>query len=426
VFLPDPTQTSAAHSRLLASVSKDSLLKVWDFDLQHCIETVAPGDGELWSLCAVHASQLPKTEQGSSSFVLVTGGSEGQIKMWDCAVSHKEEEMREDSQQQASSSNAQPNVIPLVRVHLQGTLAHTSTKRVAQLAFVPLENFAANDDSSPTSRQLAALTSDRTLQTFTFRSAHDIRKKIARRTKRAKEKGEGKPVNPVEPPKILTWTDQVESGEILRPSDGRFRSFTIADSRSNGAKEGKASHASLLFVLSTNALEVQRLSAKGKAKDTDGVQPVSGPVYSLDLAGHRNEIRALGFSNSGELVASACSSGLVKVWNLAIGSCLRTMPGFTMTHTSSWAARMAPSTLTMSPAATKSIPLPLTTGQSGPSPSGRMAMALSAEVPTRLLNFGTSQMKLKMAVRTRILVSVKHQQQEGQFDWRSSTFELSK
>ncbi|KDN52502.1 WD40 repeat-like protein [Tilletiaria anomala UBC 951] len=316
------TATRSAPGRLLASVSKDGLLKLWDTELQHCVETVAPGDGELWSVCAVHASDLPEAEQSASSALIFTGGSEGQIKMWECSLLQAQKSS--ETKPSGTPTDSTANQLLPVSVQLQGTLPHGSSKRVMQIALAP------RPQQRPDSRQIAALTSDRTLQTYSFRSATDIRKKMARRLKRAKEKaqqkgGEDKNSLAQPPPEgELVWLSHIEVGEIVRPQDGRIRAFAFGDSHTPA--ESKSHSHPVLFVLSNNALEIRKVSTKAKGKEAESLDAGLVASFGLELPGHRADIRAIALSHNGELIASACSSGSVKVWNLAVGRCLRTMP----------------------------------------------------------------------------------------------------
>lgn len=307
--------SSGQQARLLVSVAKDGLLKVWDTELQHAIETLAPGEEELWSVAVASAQSLPQADLADDAAVLVTGGTEGQAKVWQVTL------LDEGSAAAGSASHtpvgAQEAVqLPSVSLELQGTLPSTSSKRIAQVSFVP-----APPGPHPKMRQLAVLASDRTVATYTFRSVGDMRKKLARRAKRAAEKGSGSGQGE-NAKSVLAWMDLVEPGEVLRPQGGRVRAFAFASRP--GASDAKVSSTShpILFALHDNALEVHRLNGKMKEATDEG-----SLLYTLDLPGHRAEVRTLSLSHNGQLLVSACSAGLVKVWNVASGQSLRTMMG---------------------------------------------------------------------------------------------------
>lgn len=53
------------------SVSKDTLLKLWDLSTQHCTQTIVAHPTEVWSLDISPEQDL-----------VFTGGSEGELKAW--------------------------------------------------------------------------------------------------------------------------------------------------------------------------------------------------------------------------------------------------------------------------------------------------------------------------------------------------------
>ena len=64
--------------RLLVSVSKDTLLKVWDIDSNHCIQTVVGHRSEIWSLQVIDSSRVITGSNDNllRGFRLVEGGHE--------------------------------------------------------------------------------------------------------------------------------------------------------------------------------------------------------------------------------------------------------------------------------------------------------------------------------------------------------------
>lgn len=320
-----PTASASAQARLLVSVGKDGLAKIWDTELQHAIETLAPGEEELYSVAVASARTLPTADLADDALLLITGGTEGQAKVWQVTLL--------DQGSHASSSTnaiagpvgqaAEAVQLPKVSVDLQGSLPLASSKRIAQVGFVP----APLGTDQPKSRQLAVLASDRTVQTFTLRSAVDMKKKIARRAKRAAEKANDKSSASSAPAAVLGWMDLIETGEVLRPQGGRVRAFAFADRP--GASEKGATHP-ILFALHDNALEVHRMTGvkpKAAAAAPSTSDDQGSLLYTLDLPGHRAEVRTAALSHRGDLLVTACSAGLVKIWNVAMGQSLRTMIG---------------------------------------------------------------------------------------------------
>jgi len=56
----------------LISVSKDTLLKLWDLTTQHCIETLIGHRSEIWGL-----------DVNKDETLIVTGALDQELKFWD-------------------------------------------------------------------------------------------------------------------------------------------------------------------------------------------------------------------------------------------------------------------------------------------------------------------------------------------------------
>jgi U3 small nucleolar RNA-associated protein 12 len=76
----------------------------------------------------------------------------------------------------------------------------------------------------------------------------------------------------------------------------------------------------LLTALANNSLEVFSLPKPGPSKISQ--EPTK--VHSLNLQGHRTDVRTLAVSSDDQLLASA-SNGTLKVWNVKTTKCLRTL-----------------------------------------------------------------------------------------------------
>lgn len=96
----------------------------------------------------------------------------------------------------------------------------------------------------------------------------------------------------------------------------------------------------LCFALSNNAIEVYNIPTYTKSKENT---PEATRLYSLDLPGHRTDVRTLALSSDDNLLASASNgmtfnstgstclslvnslSGSLKIWNTRTTSCIRTL-----------------------------------------------------------------------------------------------------
>ena len=79
--------------------------------------------------------------------------------------------------------------------------------------------------------------------------------------------------------------------------------------------------------MSNNSLETYTLpspSTTRKSKLPDGKTPEPSKTHTLEIPGHRQDIRALAISSDDQVIASA-ASGTLKIWNARTTACLRTM-----------------------------------------------------------------------------------------------------
>lgn len=302
--------TSYQQKRYLASTSKDGLLKLWDLSLQHCIETVLPGKGEIWSLSVLQSFPSSTIEDSIGALILI-GNSEGKVKLF------------EISKQSLRESLHREEGVAAKFLTEQGQIDLVGTKRVTQITF--------NSHQSGAAVQFLAISgSDRSVEVFRMRSEEDARKKMARRRRRAKEKAvkkhkDGMDVDEGENEQdtLVTWKDRIEPYTIVRPNSGKIKSFTFAAESSDQASTRGS--VPILLALSNNSLEIHNIPTlkKAKADKADGVEANLSCV--LDIAGHRSEVRALALSSDDSLLASADSAGSLKVWNTTTGRILRTL-----------------------------------------------------------------------------------------------------
>ncbi|PWN52274.1 WD40 repeat-like protein [Violaceomyces palustris] len=353
---PSSQPTSAGY---LLSTSKDGFLKLWDLSLQHCVETVVPGRGEIWSLAvsqkvplslsvdppkkgseAEEEEEVGQREQIDSTLpasgggaLVLTGSSEGELRVWEISAKsliHGVQALREegeDGKDGTAESSLRKMIVP------RGTVPLSASHRVTRISFCGVS-------SSTTSQGFISVSSsDKSVQIFRLRSSEEVAKKMARRKKRAKEKAEKKmkaegkqsavsakteSVGVQDPSESeVTWSDRIEPYTIVRPEGGKLRSFSVIPSGDPGsARMGL----DVLCALTTNALEIYHVPPPPKTK-AEKAEPIEASLScGLDLPGHRADVRALALSSDDVLLASACGAGLLKIWNVGTGRCIRTLP----------------------------------------------------------------------------------------------------
>ncbi|GAA5891359.1 hypothetical protein JCM8208_002599 [Rhodotorula glutinis] len=324
VPLADPStsaSTAAAPSRPsthLISSCKDTFIKLWALETQHCIETVVGHRSEAWSFA-----------YDADSNVLISGGGEGEVKCWKV---DNDVLLRGLSALGAADGDASSTA--------DGTARKKLKRAISPIAALSLPNPSHTHNISqitlhPTLPVLAIHSGERAIDVFRLRTEDELRKKLARRRKREREKkagkgkgkGKGKAVDgegdeddemdalEAAADGQIEWRDRLAVWSTVRTS-GKVRNFSFAPETLKNKGEVQ-----LLASLSNNALEVYNLPPPASSK-APAVEPVK--MLTLDLPGHRSDVRCLAVSSDDQLIASA-SHGSLKLWNVKTTKCVRTM-----------------------------------------------------------------------------------------------------
>lgn len=285
----------------LLSGSKDTLLKLWHLPTQHCLDTAIAHRSECWS-----TTPLPVTsedeEPGDPVAVVLSTGSEGEVKLWNIILS---------SLDQQSSSMRSIQALPVPSL---SSLSHAH--RVSHAVYDPISGL------------LGIQTAERTVEFARIRPIEELRKKMQRRKKRDREKGKAPPPHLTSADEdSISWSDRIASWTILR-APSKVRSFAFASPSSARQARGKArtkevrDDVHVLLALSNNSLQTYSVPLPSNTKRT-GV-PDATMVHTIGLSGHRTDVRALAVSHDDQLIVSA-SHGELKVWNRRSLKCLRTI-----------------------------------------------------------------------------------------------------
>ncbi|KAI0638283.1 WD-repeat-containing protein [Trametes polyzona] len=287
------TSTGTAPGYLLTA-SKDTFLKLWDLQTQHCIQTVVAHRSEVWTM-----------DLNPEQDLVFTGSGEGELKAW-----------KIDHEALAGGLRETENGEVTKFLHPAATLPLASSHRVAQISFHPHKPY------------LAVQSHDKSVEIFRIRTEDEIKKKQARRRRRAKEKElekkgkkKGEDANADAQMDAEHDEKEVELADLFTPylivrASGKVRSFDFGDEEAAGK-----GNTHLFVALSNNALEVYNIPPPAKTKDSP---PEASRVFSVDLPGHRTDVRTLCLSSDDALLASA-SNGSLKIWNMKTTACIRTM-----------------------------------------------------------------------------------------------------
>jgi U3 small nucleolar RNA-associated protein 12 len=270
----------------IASVSKDTLLKVWDMTTQYCVQSIVGHRCEIWSLANI-----------SSANLLVTGSSDEFLRGYTY-----------NTESSSESSGLQDEEVILV---------YSGLIKRAVGGVDRCTGLALNAEQS----LLVAQSHGKAVEVFTIRDRAAAKKKLSRRLKRLREKLSKEDANteevdaPDELISTISISDWLESVSSIRCTS-RVRSAAMCVHTKNNA-DSRLNREKLLLALTNNSVEIYNIplhTAEGAAPSKQS---------TIDLEGHRSDIRAVCLSSDGLLIAS-CSEDSVKVWSSSTDSCVST------------------------------------------------------------------------------------------------------
>ncbi|KAJ1981801.1 beta transducin [Dimargaris xerosporica] len=291
-------QTDATH---IVSASKDTLVKLWDLDTQHCVETLVRHRSEVWAL-AIHPSQP----------LLVTGSADSGLRVW--RINDKNLQITATTAPTEGTETDERAIIQLC-----GNIGRKGKERVTMLSF------------DPTGSYLGCLTADKTLEIFRIGELDALWQTPSAGAEPAPSAKEAKNTvlrQAVSHYQIIRSKVKIRSFDF-KPTTGfsnhsnRFQRPLSEQGRTT--TQGHLPDTQLLLTLHSNAVEVYQVVGTTNTPEDNAKHLAPFPMYAVDLPGHRNEIRAVAVSSNDELVATA-SHGQLKVWNLMTGTCVRTIP----------------------------------------------------------------------------------------------------
>lgn len=273
----------------LLTTGKDSLLKLWDLSSRHCIEThISQTNGECWAL-------------GLSSDLgcAVTAGNDGELKIWLL-----------DADRLGSTAGQVEVSAKTQFLQDRGVVHRQSKDRATEVLFHPRRDYFAVHGA------------EKSVEIWRIRSDSEVRKGLARKRKRLREKkkdaqGDEEMANGDEPDVTEADVSDIFVRYVTLRTGGKVRSVDWATQSG-----GKDIH--LLVGTTNNQLEYYSVPLKEKAssKAKDDI-PDYTKSLSVELAGHRSDIRALSLSSDDKMLASA-SNGTLKIWNIKTQHCIRT------------------------------------------------------------------------------------------------------
>ena len=359
-FLRLPREDGADGDGLVSG-GEDGLVKVWDLDGQCCVRTLAGHRGGVGCLAGARVRPPPtggggtaKEERGG--WRLVTGCADGQVRVWSAgrrepdataegAPAHADGTAAEDERRDDDRDDDRDAAFQFMgSLRPPAALNMTSSNEgVASVHFHPSGRYVG-----------VCRANDRVIEVYAVRSEVEAQKKRRRRLRRRREKRQlaaataaekgaakkrglldepdsederGDDADALErgsslrgpSPEALHAMDEFEFRGVVRATH-RIRGFAFAPVRERGGGLRVAA------ALATNALEVHSLPAPRR-----GTPPATSErAATLDMDGHPTGVRAIALSSE-DATACTVSRGVIKIWNVATRTCLRSLAATTTT-----------------------------------------------------------------------------------------------
>ncbi|KAL7485989.1 hypothetical protein ACHAW6_012495, partial [Cyclotella cf. meneghiniana] len=337
----------------LITSGSDGLVKVWDLNGQCCIQTLVGHRGSVGCLALgiLHSNHDDgTTENDHRRARIVTGCVDGQIRVWSVEEKHSHEVGNEEaltSSAENGDANNQENHDETSNsnediCHYMGSLhppSNLPTSKTANNEGIAAIHFHPNGKFLGVCRS-----NDRVIEIYAVRCELEAQKKRRRRLQRRREKQNAASNTEKQTTKKRGMLDDPESEEENNITDNHTSKETETTHDSIKATDEfeyrgtvRSTHKirgfafvptperrggiRIAVALATNAFEVYSLPPPPK----NGGAPVTAEkVSTLDMYGHPTGIRSVALSSE-DSMACTVSKNVIKIWNVANRSCLRSM-----------------------------------------------------------------------------------------------------
>ncbi len=314
--------------KLIASTSKDALVKIWDLDTRHCVQTIVGHRSEIWSMAVINDRNEP------SKVRLYTGAADELIRGYRISVNTSGDATNDEVQQVKVNVDHTQEIFKYF-----GCIKRSAgLDRCTSLSINSAKNVLAAQSAGKTIdvsvyllpiiliilllSLFLSVSVSFVLQLFKIRDATESKKKMKRRVKRVKTKSEqsssGNFVDddeaaeggtdevaqddtlPASSQSDLLLVDELEVLSTIRCSS-KVRSFAFNPMPSSISED------TALISLTNNTLELYKVP--------HGIHlGIPSKSSIIDLQGHRSDVRGLSVSTDGNVIAS-CSAESVKLWS---------------------------------------------------------------------------------------------------------------
>jgi len=290
-----------SDKNLLVSSSKDTFIKFWDLSNQHCFKTITGHVTEIWDLVLLEQDTL-----------LVTGGSDTELKVWRLEFLHDlededktgfikkdnskkmkvedKEDKKDDKDDEDSEEQDDDTILSIKKI---GTILRNGEGR--------LLNIAVDQNG----RVLACHGTDNSVEVFLVCTPEEVKKRLAKKA-RKENKRTGEEMN-VDEMKATVQEQfrRIKPGKV----SGKIKSMSVS------VHKGICR---ILMVLANNQIEIVKCDLSVAEREVENGS-------KIEMLGHKSNVKTLAFSSDNTAMMTASAEG-VKVWNRASLNCVRTMP----------------------------------------------------------------------------------------------------
>jgi U3 small nucleolar RNA-associated protein 12 len=330
--------SGSSGQQLVVSVSKDTLLKVWDVSTQHCIQTIVGHRSEIWSL-AVHYPVLELTSSDADAAEKGDGSNEKSKTNYNIPT---------------IMTGATDDLLRAYTINRGDVLLGDSEAVLEYAGCVKLSGGerCTHIEFNSHGTILAAQTGQKNIEIFRFRTASEAKNKLKRRLKRLREKatkaaeqgeaGGGTGSNDLfaaaaaggdaeeaaagagagAASESITLSDCLDSFSVIR-CPHKVKSFSISRAAKHSKVRSSAAEESLALSMTNNMLEFYSITPP--SDETKEGAGGSAKKSVIEMSGHRSDVRCVALSSDGLQIASSSSDG-VRVWSSVTFQCLRRCP----------------------------------------------------------------------------------------------------
>jgi U3 small nucleolar RNA-associated protein 12 len=278
---------SDSGAAFILSTSKDSTIKLWDVESKHCLEThIAQTNGECWSM------GVTPDKSGC-----ITAGNGGELKVWSIDLDGL----------RGMNFSADRRLL-----HDRGILLRQSKDTTTGVSFHPQSDYFAVHGSQ------------KALEIWKIRTEDEVRKTLQRRQRRKREKG-GTGLTNGESDTVMA--NGHDSGPPQPSIEDYFAHLTTVRTTSKVSafdwiNSRSRKSVQVLIASANNSLEVYDIPTRDARNYEEA--PEYTRSFLVDAPGHRTDVRGISLSSDDRMLATA-SNGLLKIWNVHTGACLRTI-----------------------------------------------------------------------------------------------------